>query len=78
MKKINLTELLEQFNKQYNILYTAEKPVKGYKMAVKKFDNLLKTEREFIQEFAAFRKDIIVSDREAAAFVFALQELKAI
>lgn len=76
MKRINIYEFLKQFNKEYDFLYENDN-VAGCDEAVAEFDRLLKCEgfAKFVGEFVKFRNDIISSDREAAAFMFALAEL---
>lgn len=43
--------------------------------AVEAFDEFLKKHKEFVREFAKYRGDFISSDREAAAFMFALESM---
>lgn len=73
---ININEFLKQFNKEYNFLYEHE-PVAGQDEATAEFDKLIYDKKfsKFVEEFAKFRGDFISSDREAAAFMFALYEL---
>ena len=40
--------------------------------AITAFDEFLPTHKEFVGEFVKYRGDFISSDREAAAFMFAL------
>ena len=49
----------------------------GYSEAVDAFDEFIKDERRaaFVGEFAKYRQDMVTSDREAAAFMFALDAL---
>ena len=44
----------------------------GYEEAVNSFDEFVKTHGDFVGEFVKFRGDLVSSDREAAAFMFAL------
>lgn len=73
---INIHEFLKQFQKEYNFLYDHDY-VAGQNEAVAEFDKCIKNKNfaEFVGEFVNFRGDIISSDREAAAFMFALYEL---
>ena len=73
---INIHEFLKQFNKEYNFLYE-HNFVAGQDEAIAEFDRLIKNENfaKFVGEFVNFRGDIISSDREAAAFMFALSYL---
>jgi len=43
-----------------------------YNEAVTAFDEFLKTNNKFVGEFVKHRGDFVSSDREAAAFMFAL------
>lgn len=76
--KINIDEFSKQFKKEYNFLYENYDNVAGYDEAVGEFDYLIENNKnfqDFVGEFAAYRKDFISSDREAAAFMFALEVL---
>ena len=67
-------EFKKQFDKEYNFLYDNEDRVAGYSEAVRAFDKFMDTNIEFIREFVLYRNlDPISSDREAAAFMFALE-----
>lgn len=68
---MNIKEFLDQFNKEYEFLYNHNN-VAGYKEAVTAFDEFLPNHKEFVGEFVKYRGDFISSDREAAAFMFAL------
>lgn len=70
----DMKALKEQFGKEYDFLYEHENKVAGYREAVEYFDNVL-GESELAREFADYRQDLIVSDREAAAFSFACESL---
>ncbi len=72
---ISMNDLHERFCALYARLSTGEH-IAGYRAAVDAFDQMLldDAERGIIIDFALFRGDSIVSDREAAAFVLALRE----
>lgn len=74
--KINVQEFLEQFNKEYEFLYNNNDNVVGYDEALEKGDEFLLNPKykDFIVDFIKYRGDFIVSDREVAAFMFALSE----
>lgn len=74
---INIHEFIKQFNKEYSFLYDNRDNVAGYGEAVEAFDAMLTHDwfKKFVGEFVDFRKDFISSDREAAAFMFALEVL---
>ena len=72
---INIHEFARQFGKEYSFLYDNNDNVAGYDEAVKAFDEFAPKHKKFLTEFADYRQDFIVSDREAAAFMFALDVL---
>lgn len=72
---VNINDFEGEFNKMYDLLYDNDNRVAGYYEAVDAFDEFLKNHRDFIIEFVKFHGDIISSDREAAAFMFALDNL---
>ena len=72
---INIKAFAKQFNKEYDFLYENGDNVAGYDEAVDAFDDFVKDNGEFVGEFAKFRGDFVSSDREAAAFMFALSVL---
>lgn len=74
MKNIDIEKFLEKFEQEYDFLYDHEY-VAGTKEAVEAFDKFLKDHGDFVGEFAKFRGDFISSDREAAAFMFALDSM---
>ena len=69
---INIKEFSERFTEEYNYLYDSDVYVAGSNEAAEAFDELAENHREFVNEFAKYRGDFISSDREAAAFMFAL------
>ena len=78
MININIHVFARKFVEEYNFLYNAYPAyVPGYNEAVAEFDELLAMAwgKDFIREFVRFRGDAIFSDREAAAFMFALASL---
>ena len=76
---INIQDFSKVFSREYNYLYENRDQVAGYNEAVDAFDNFIHTDngRAFIGEFARYRGDLITSDREAAAFMFALDTMTA-
>lgn len=80
--KININDFLAKFNEEYDFLYENRDRVAGFDEAVDAFDDYLAKDiggfRKFVCEFAVFRKDFISSDREAAAFMFALESVGVI
>lgn len=69
---IDIATFLKKFNEEYDFLYNANSYVCGYKEAVSAFDDFLIENSEFVKDFIKYRGDLISSDREAAAFMFAL------
>lgn len=74
-KKINIHTFLEKFGEEYAFLCEHDDNVAGFEDAVQAFDESLVENPGFIATFAEFRGDLISSDREAAAFMFALDAL---
>ena len=77
----DVEKFAEQFAKEYDFIYNAEArgaTVAGYQESVDYFDEFAKDHGDFVGEFAKYRGDIVSSDREAAAFTFALEALGAI
>ena len=72
---INMEKFCEQFQKEYNFLYDCRGYVAGYDEAVSAFDRFQADHADFVREFAQYRGDVVSSDREAAAFMFALDVL---
>ena len=69
---INIDRFLKQFNAEYSFLYENNDAVPGYDEAVDAFCLFLNDHFDFVCEFAKYRGDVVSSDREAAAFMFAL------
>jgi len=74
---ISIDRFKKRFDEEYDFLYDHRDNVAGYYEAVDSFDEFLKSEENarFVREFVAHRGDMITSDREAAAFMFALDVL---
>ena len=73
---VDIYVFAEQFQKEYAALYENEHAA-GYREAVEAFSSACNGEsfRRFVAQFAKLRGDFISSDREAAAFMFALGAL---
>lgn len=74
-KYIPLELFAEKFKEEYNFLYETEdegKSVAGYYDAIKAGETFVHQHHEFVAEFIRYRRDFISSDREIAAFMFAL------
>ena len=77
---VNFEAFIEQFNKEYNFLYEHNDNVAGYEEAVSAFDDALQNNenfKHFVSEFCEYCNGAITSDREAGAFMFALEALTA-
>lgn len=77
---VSMEELEPVFEKWYSNFYRThdDNDSKEYREAVKTFDQKSKNDPEFsviVKQFTNYRCDFISSDREAAAFVMALDEL---
>ena len=75
MKNIDMENFLERFREEYKYLYEANEYVAGYDEAVRAGDEFISSHKEFVRAFACFRGDVLSSDREVAAFMFALARL---
>lgn len=74
---INIHAFRDQYNKEYRFLYDHCDNVAGYDEAVVAFDDFAKAHQDFVSGFCTFIGDFISSDREAAAFMFALETMSA-
>lgn len=74
---INIHAFYDQFKKEYRFLYDNYDRVAGYDEAVRAFDEFAPHHKVFVSEFVKYRGDFISSDREAAAFMFALETMTA-
>lgn len=69
--------LYNEYIKEYDFIYQAAgKYVAGFDEAVAFFDNVIMINHmELLTDFNEFMGDVVMSDREAAAFVFACENL---
>ena len=81
-KKVNLDDvkpetMLRLFEEEYERLYECGDKVEGYSDAVDSFDEYIKDKYflSFVGNFNRLREDVVTSDREAAAFMFAMNRL---
>lgn len=72
---LNIKRFLELFNEEYTFLYDNHDHVAGFWEAVVTGDEFIKNHLEFVKEFNKYRGDILSSDREVAAFMFALDDM---
>lgn len=75
---INFEAFKKRFDAEYDYLYQRNDDVIGFEEAVSAFDDALENNenfKNFVSKFCDYRQDSITSDREAGAFVFALQAL---
>lgn len=74
--------LLNEFKKQYDFCYEVEttgSEIAGANDALDYFDNCKSSDFiQLVRDFVEYRGDFISSDREAIAFVFALDSLNLI
>lgn len=75
MAKINIEKFYRQYVEEYGFLYEHHDNVAGYREAVQAFDDFAPKHGSFVCEFCKFIGDFVSSDREAAAFMFALETL---
>ena len=79
-KAINIYQFSAIYAEIYNRLYnsSSESDARLEAAAAEVFDNSLEKNeafRDFVREYVEFRGDPITSDREAASFILALDEL---
>ena len=74
-----LEKLEQQYNKEYETILNVNvqgKEMAGTEEAVEYFDNvIMRVGMKLLNEFNLHRGDVIMSDREAAAYVFACDAL---
>lgn len=70
---INIHEFTKAYYKEYEYLYNASGYVAGYDEAVAFGDAFIAAHPDFVNEFNLYRHDVLSSDREVAAFAFALE-----
>lgn len=75
---VDIQEFLEKFNEEYSFLYDHHDNVAGFREAVEFGDDFIPKHKEFVSEFCNYRGDFLLSDREVAAFMFALDSMGAI
>lgn len=72
---VNMEAFQNQFATEYAFCYEHWDHVAGFAEAVQAFDDFFAENRDFVRKFVKYRGDYITSDREAAAFMFALEAL---
>lgn len=72
---VNIREFSRIYAEEYEAMHNATGYVAGYDEAVTAFDEFCAAHGDFVGEFARYRGDYITSDREAAAFAFALDRM---
>lgn len=72
---INIKAFLEKFNEEYDFLYDNYDRVAGYTEALEAGDSFIESHLDFVKEFNNYRGDILSSDREVVAFMFALDSM---
>ena len=77
---VNIHEFAKKFDEEYEYLYENNDRVAGFDEAVGEFDSYLESDyrgfKSFVAEFVGYRQDVISSDRECAAFMFALASME--
>lgn len=73
--KIDLDTFLPRFDSEYMYLYNNHIPESEYREAVEDFEYFADHHPSFVGDFVRLRGDAITSDREAAAFMLALNGL---
>lgn len=75
INNINIQAFAKKFQEEYDFLYENRDCVAGYDEALEEGDKFIAANQEFVGEFAKYRGDFISSDREVAAFMFALDSM---
>lgn len=75
--KYGVQDMQKKFMKWYELFYENDDNFEGFNEAVSEFDERMKEKSfvEIVKYFNKGRMDLISSDREAAAFMFALKEM---
>lgn len=77
VRNFNIADFLKKFDSNYNFIYdenSHNREVAGQREAAMAFDDFVKQHGDFVREFVNYRGDFISSDREAAAFMFTLDD----
>jgi hypothetical protein len=76
---VKMKDLLKRFGEEYESMYRGERRDRAvsYRTAVDEGDRLIREDKELVRAFVKHRRDIMSSDREVAAFYFAVNALKA-
>ena len=77
---VNIHDFSKRFQKEYDFLYNHgnnDEYSFGFDEAVTAFDRCMEEEnfKNFVCEFVSYRGDYLTSDRECAAFMFALVDM---
>ena len=78
VRNFNIADFLKKFDSNYDFIYdenSHNREVAGQREAAAAFDDFVKQYGDFVREFVNYRGDFISSDREAAAFMFTLDDL---
>ena len=72
---VDLEALLKDFSDEYKRIYDANDEVEGYEEMLWYGDSLIDECHDLCAAFARYRGDFLSSDREVAAFGFAVSKL---
>lgn len=70
--KITMNMVMNKFNEVYTFLYNNEDKIPNYKDMVALGDRMIGTHDKFVTDFIKYRGDFLTSDREVAAFAYAV------
>lgn len=76
--KLDIRDFIKQFTREYIFLYKHRDNITEYREALSAFSDFIKTHGDFVREFERFRGYPITTEREAAAFMFALESMGAL
>ena len=79
VRGVKMRDLLKRFGEEYESMYRGERRdlTVSYRTAVDEGDRLIREDKELVRAFVKHRRDIMSSDREVAAFYFAVNALMA-
>ena len=68
-------KILKKYQENYHFIYENEDKVAGFSEAKEAFKSFYDTHLDFISQFLHYQQDLIIRDREQAAFMFTMEDL---
>ena len=74
----NIQSFQQHFEEEYGFLYDNDDDVPGYDKALDEYDAMIKNKNfiKFVDEFKQYARYDLSTDREVAAFMFALDNIE--